>query len=158
MIKLVKKTNHVIDYFFIFGLFVFFCSVSCLLIVMGVRQYHNITNQMLKTQDIRTAAAYLRENFQCYDTAGSISFTEFDKIPVISFRDNEQTELYIYVFDDYLREFSFENSTEFSPALGTPIVKMQNLTLEAHSSHLYCFTLTDIFDNVCPIYISWNAK
>lgn len=161
MIKLIKEHNHRMDYLFICGLFLFFCSISILLVTMGVRQYYGITSQILKNQDIRTASAYLTEKFKNYDSAGAISFTESNEIPLISLSspDNDgHSVTYIYTHNGYLRELNQDKTSDFVPDLGTPIAKIQSLDLEIYSSNLYYFTLTDTSGNVCPIYISWNAK
>lgn len=161
MIKLIKKHTHMPDDLFICGLSVFFCSISILLVTIGVRQYHDITEQALKNQNLRTASSYLSEKFRQYDSASTISFTESNNIPLISLTssgDEEHLVTYIYTYDGYLRELRQDKASVFVPERGIPIAMLQSLELEACSSNLYHFTLTDSSGNVCPIYISWNAK
>ena len=161
MIKLVKKRTHTLNYLFICGLFVFFCSISVLLITIGVKQYHSITKQALNNQNLRTVSSYLTEKFQQHDSADAISFTESNGISLISFvnTDKENPSItYIYVYDGYLREFRQHADSDFILEQGTPIAKLQDLEWLAYSNNLYRFTLTDPSGDVSPIYISWNAK
>ena len=161
MIKLVKKHTHTLDYLFICVLFVFFCSISVLLVTMGVKQYHSITKQALKNQNLRTASSYLVEKFQQHDSENAISFTESNNIPLISFTNasiENPSITYIYVYDGYLREFEQHTNSDFILEQGTPIAKLQDLEWMAYSNNLYRFTLTAPSGDVSPIYISWNAK
>ena len=116
---------------------------------------------MTENYEIRTASSYLTEKFHQNDTAGSVSITDIDGIPAIALsqRIQEQNYItYIYAYDGYLREATVSLDTAMTPAYGQKIIEVSALDIEACSSQLYCFTLTDTRGNTCPIYISWNAK
>lgn len=159
MIKLIRTSKHTLDRIFIFGLFVLFCTTSCLLVFMGANQYRNISALMWRNKEITTASTYLKEKLNEYDTSHSISFSESDGNPIIVLSHSQTSELvtYIYTYDGNLRELVQQKSAVFSAELGIPIAKADDLKIEIYGRNLYCFTLTDSFGNLCPIYISQNT-
>ncbi len=159
MIKLVRTSSHTLDRIFIFGLFVLFCTTSCLLVFIGANQYRNISTLMWKNKELYTASAYLKEKLQEYDTSHSISFSELDGISsiVLSPSDESGVITYIYSYDGCLRELTQQEATEFSPDSGKSIATIEDLKIETFGRNLYCFTLTDSSGNPCSIYLSQNT-
>ena len=161
MVRLNRNNSRAIDTFFILALLALFAITSFFVIIIGARQYHSIADRMTENYETRTAASYLTEKFNQNDIAGSVSVVDLEGIPAIALTQtvNEQDyTTYIYAYDGYLRETTVSKGTDITPSYGQKIVEATALDIEACSNHLYCFTLTDTYGNVRPIYISWNAK
>jgi len=160
MVRLNRNNSRAIDTFFILALLALFAITSFFVIIIGARQYHSIADQMTQNYETRTAASYLFEKFNQNDVAGSVSVTDLDGIPSIALTQNINNQTYttyIYAYEGYLREATVSEGTELTPAYGQKIIEAASLDIKACSNHLYCFTLTDTYGNICPIYISWHA-
>lgn len=161
MVRLNRTNSHAIDTFFILALLALFAITSFFVIIIGARQYHSIADRMTENYETRTASSYLVEKFNQHDVAGSISIADIDGIPAIALTQTvgeADYTTYIYAYDGYLREITVSKNATITAASGQKIIETKALAIAACSSNLYCFTLTDTYDNTHPVYISWNAR
>jgi len=161
MVRLNRNNSRAIDTFFILALLALFAITSFFVIIIGARQYHSIANQMTENYETRTAASYLVEKFNQNDAEGSVTLTDMEGIPAIALTQTirkQQYTTYIYAYEGYLREVTVSASAAVTPASGQKIVEAAALDITACSRNLYCFTITDTYGNVSPIFVSWNAK
>jgi len=161
MVRLNQSDSRSIDTFFILALLTLFSITSFFVIIIGARQYHAIADHMTENYETRTAASYLVEKFRQHDSADAVSITDLEGVSAISFTQVVNEKSYhtlIYAYDGYLREITISEDSNISPDAGQKIIETAGMTIEACTSNLYCFTLTDTFGNKSPIYISLNAQ
>lgn len=161
MVRLNQNNSRALDTFFILALLALFAITSFFVIIIGARQYHSIADHMTENYETRTASAYLVEKFRQNDNADSVTITDLEGISAISFTQviNDQNyHTLIYAYGGYLREITISDDSSITPDAGQKIVEAEKLTIEACTSNLFCFTLTDTYGNTNPIYISLNSK
>ena len=110
MLRLHTQTRK-IDTVFIVCLFMLFAMTSCILILIGAKQYHTTADAMNHNYEVRTVSSYLTEKVHQYDTSTGIAITDFagGHALALSNTAEEQTYItYIYYYDGALRELLLE--------------------------------------------------
>lgn len=134
-----------IDTLFLVSLFVLFAFTSCILVLLGAKQYHTTADSMNQNYEVRTAFSYFSEKVRQNDHA-SINLTNFDGIPALVITETTEAaayQTYIYVYDHNLCELFVESQTDIHPSMGQPIVSMNALDMELSDRGLLTLTFTD---------------
>ena len=144
MNKVIRKRS--IDTIFVLIVFSIF-AVSILMVLMfGASIYRNINELSRESESEHTALSYIWTKTKNFDDADSISIGEFNGITALlideSFGDyNFRTAIYHY--DGWLYELFSQVGLEFSPADGTRIVMVDNLSFETVNDRLFRATAGD---------------
>jgi len=131
MNKVIHKRS--IDTIFVLIVFSIF-AVSILMVLMfGASIYRNVNELSRVSESEHTALSYIWTKTKNSDNTGNISIGEFSGIPALLI--NERLGDYdfrtaIYYYDGWLYELFSGAELEFSPADGTRIVMVDDLSFE----------------------------
>lgn len=151
-----RQKGFSIDSIFSFLLLLIFCLFTLMLSGTGSTIYRNGTAYLNENYSSRTAAAYVAEKVRQHDEAGTVFLTSIDapaanelsgeetssdedrsvseKISALAFRDTiEDADFitYVYFYDNALRELMIPEERTPDAAMGSRIVELSSLTIEA---------------------------
>lgn len=121
------RNSRKINTIFIFMLFTLFAAVSFSLTLIGVKQYHYVTEQMSENYTDRTTTSYLAEKIRQNDVSGAITVSDLMGVPALSItaQENDSTyTTYIYYYENALRELVVTNHSSFSLSSGQAIIPL----------------------------------
>lgn len=130
----IRQKNHSIDSLFSFLLLLIFCLFTLMLSGMGSTIYRNGTAYLNENYTSRTAVAYISEKVRQHDESGSVFMTAVDALPALALRDTiGETDFitYVYFYDNALCELMVQEDRVPETAMGTRIVELSSLTIEA---------------------------
>jgi len=135
-----------IDTVFVLIVFSIFAISVLLVLMFGASIYRNINELSRVNESEHTALSYIWTKTKNFDNADSISVGEFSGIPALlidqRFGDYDFRTA-IYYYDGWLYELFSEAGLEFSPADGTRIVMVNDLSFEAFDNGLFRATTGD---------------
>lgn len=150
------STRHKIDTVFIAALFVLFTMTSCLLVLIGARQYRATAHAMNENYEVRTASSYLTEKIRQNDTDAGIAIVDFaggNALALTSSADSSYTT-YIYYYDGYLRELFVGDNAIYTPDSGQKIIACDRFEPQLVHSGLILANLTDTTGTLHKIYLN----
>lgn len=160
MLRLHTQTRK-IDTVFIVCLFMLFAMTSCILILIGAKQYHTTADAMNHNYEVRTVSSYLTEKVHQYDTSTGIAITDFAGGHALALSDTaeEQTYItYIYYYDGALRELFVGEEAVFTPESGQSIIPLDSFDVEPVHAGLIRATYTDTEGFSHTLYLGTHEK
>lgn len=128
----IRSSSRKIDTVFITLLFVVFALTTFLVVLICAKQYKHTAAVISENYESRTATSYLREIIHQHDKAQTVSVSQFESTPALSFHEEiEGTPYttYVYYYDGYLRELFMSDDAMVDLNSGNPIVEAQGLDL-----------------------------
>ena len=109
----------------IYGLFIILIIVS---LMIGTRYYYQVSK-------INAEDTYLSNKIRNNETANSIKVEEHEKVNCLVI-DNLTNKTYLYVYEEYLREYNLTTEGTFIPSVGDKITKMDAITYKLNQNIL----------------------
>jgi len=131
MNKITRGRN--IDTIFVLIVFSIFAVSVLIVLMLGASIYQNINTISREGEAEQTALSYIWTKTKNFDNAGSIDIGEFNGAPALIINENLGGTDYrtvIYHYDGWLYELFSDAALEFSPADGTRIITIDDLTFE----------------------------
>jgi len=129
-----------IDTIFVLIVFSIFAVSVLIVLMLGASIYQNINEISREGESEHTALSYIWTKTKNFDNADSISIGEFNGVPALfideTFGDYDFRTT-IYHYNGWLYELFSEATLEFSPADGSRIVMVDDLTFEAVDDGLF---------------------
>lgn len=150
-----------IDTVFIFALITLFAATSFLLVLIGAKQYRNVTNIMNENYEDRTISSYLTEKIRQNDTRDAITVSSLEGIPALSLKATENGRsytTYIYYYDGSLRELVATEGSVFTLSSGQEIIQMQGFTPQLVNASLLRAEVTDTNGDTQILYFSLHCN
>lgn len=153
------STNHKIDTVFVAALFVLFAMTSCLLVLIGARQYRATAQDMNENYEVRTASSYLTEKIRQNDNSTGIAIVDFagEKALALTDATNDRYTTYIYCYDGYLRELFVGEDAVYTLDSGQEIIACNAFEPELLHAGLIHVSLTDTCGNPHKIYLNIHS-
>lgn len=134
-----KPKNHVIDYFFILGLFFVFTLTALVVVLIGVNVYESTVNNMNENYTSRTALSYVGEKIRQNDSSGNITVGEVQGSEALMIEKNVNGVpyiIYIYAHDGKLKELFIKKDQPFLPGDGESIMDVAYFKIAKLSNNL----------------------
>jgi len=135
-----------IDTIFVLIVFSIFAISVLMVLMFGASIYRNVNELSRMNESEQTALAYIWTKTKNSDNAESISIGDFNGIPSLFITQNFggiDFRTAIYHYDGWLFELFSEAELEFSPADGSRIVMVDDLSFETVDSGLFRATAGD---------------
>ena len=123
MLELKKTPEHTIDRVFLLALLALFAATAFLVVSIGAKQYHSITDSMTANYETRTVSSYLEEKMNQNDMAGSVAVTSIGAFPAIALSETVNDTIYT----TYISQFPMEQL--FYREMGRNSLKPMHLPL-----------------------------
>ncbi len=116
----------------IYGLFIILIIVS---LMIGTRYYYQVSKINAEDTYLRSTVSYLSNKIRNNETANSIKVEEHEKVNCLVI-DNLTNKTYLYVYEEYLREYNLTTEGTFIPSVGDKITKMDAITYKLNQNIL----------------------
>ncbi len=141
-----KFRSGKIENVLIIGLFSLFTICIFLLVITGIKQYEKTNHFLDANQNQRNVLNYLNDVIETHDASGNISVAEPDGITALALRytkDDAVHTIYIYEYNDTLRELDINEDDTFQPENGTVVLSLKEFHPEFVSGQLLYISFTD---------------
>lgn len=155
-----KPKNHVIDYFFILGLFFVFTATALVVVLIGVNVYEATVANMNENYTSRTALTYVGEKIRQNDSSGTISVGEIQGSDALIIEKNVNSVpylIYIYAYDGKLKELFIKKDQSFIPGDGDTIMDVAYFNVSQQSNNLIKIETTDSNGKTLETFINLHS-
>lgn len=152
-----KQNRHIIDILFVIALFAIFVLSAVFLISIGAKIYSKTMSNMENNFNSRTAVAYITEKIHQSDENGNVSLGKFegsDAIVIDSVMAGKEYVTYIYLHEGQIKELTLRKDIILSQSAGSPIIAVDDFTMEMVSDSLASFNITISNDESYHFYVN----
>lgn len=156
-----KPKNHVIDYFFILGLFFVFTATALVVVLIGVNVYESTVANMNENYTSRTSLTYVGEKIRQNDSSGSISVGDVQGSSALIIEKNVNSVpyvIYIYAYDGKLKELFIKKDQSFLPGDGDSVMEVANFNISKPTNNLIKIETMDSNGKTLETFINLHSS
>lgn len=155
-----KPKNHVIDYFFILGLFFVFTTTALVVVLIGINVYESTVANMNENYTSRTSLTYVGEKIRQNDSSGNISVGEIQGASALMIEKNVNAipyVIYIYAYDGKLKELFIKKDQPFLPGDGESVMEVAYFNISKLSNNLIKIETNDANGKTLETFINLHS-
>ena len=113
----------------------------------AIGSYRNVVNSGEKSSNARVLCAYVREKVRQNDTAGLITLDDVNGTPVLKIDQQDGSSLYIYEYENALKEICVSEGTEIELEYGETIAPIKKFEMDLRKDNMLQVEIADDFGN-----------
>lgn len=152
------KTRHSVDFLFIMFIFLIFVFSVISSLFLGINFYKSTVDMSDKNSDSRVAVAYIRELVRQNDKENAISIGTFDGRECLMIEPQENYVIYVYQYNDELKELYARKDANLKAADGKTITQIESLKFDLLGDNMLSVVLKDKNGEFRTLLIGLKSK